>query len=426
MLHGDSAWITFISNYYRFNNKYLFDLSADPAYRAIIPIDRQPRWARRPAPERSRDAPANPHRGAVSLREITKRFGSTVAVDDIDLEIQPGEFMSLLGPSGCGKTTTLRLISGFEYPTRGRVFISNQDATDTPAHRRTVNSVFQSYALFGHMTVAENVAFGLRVKRAAKADIAGRVADALELVQMTALASRHPAQLSGGQQQRTALARAFINQPDVLLLDEPLSALDLKLRQAMRSELSRLHRDLAITFVLVTHDQTEAIALSDRIAVMDAGRIHQVGTPTEIYEQPASRFVADFIGEANLLEVTVTGGEGHRTEVALASGDRLMCPSVDGQRPAAGTSAAIAIRPQRVVVAPVGELDGTEHALVRGELRELKFLGDSTQGTVRLADGSELIAVRPNDAGHHPFGSLRPGDQVDAGWRHGAACLIDR
>ncbi|MCY3850180.1 MAG: ABC transporter ATP-binding protein [Acidimicrobiaceae bacterium] len=363
-------------------------------------------------------------RGTVSLRKVTKRFGDAVAVNAVNLEVEAGEFISLLGPSGCGKTTTLRMISGFELPTEGRVHISGRDATDTPPHLRTVNSVFQSYALFGHMTVAENVAFGLRVKRRDKPTIERKVQETLDLVQLSDFGSRFPGQLSGGQQQRVALARAVINEPDVLLLDEPLSALDLKLRQAMRYELTRLHDELAMTFVFVTHDQTEAITMSDRIAVMDQGEIHQLGTPVDIYERPATRFVAEFIGEVNMLEATVVGGDGTRTEVLLSSGDRLTCAPVGDSRLTPGVSVVLTVRPQRVLLTPEGGIDSQEHASLRGELRELLFLGDSTRGTVGLADGTELVAVRHNEDGTHPFGTLRPGDRVDVGWRHGTACLV--
>ena len=368
------------------------------------------------------DVPAQ--RGAVSLHGVTKRFGDTVAVDDMDLDVRPREFISLLGPSGCGKTTTLRMISGFERPDEGRVLISGTDTTDVPPHRRRVNTVFQSYALFEHMRVAENVAFGLKVKRQDRETISRKVREALDLVRLGELADRYPAQLSGGQRQRVALARAVVNEPEVLLLDEPLSALDLKLRQAMRHELGRLHEELGMTFIFVTHDQQEAITMSDRIAVMDQGRIDQLGTPTEIYERPASRFVADFIGETNLLTVTLLEADAGSATVRTPSGEVIGCEPVQGA--AAGSDLVLTVRPQRVVVLAEEEPAPAGCALFGGVLRGLLFLGDSTRATVRLADGSELAAVRHNEAGAHPFGMLRPGDRVQVGWPYEAACLLER
>ena len=366
-----------------------------------------------------------PERGSVTLEGVTKRFGKTVAVDAIDLEVKPREFISLLGPSGCGKTTTLRMVSGFEAPTSGRILISGADTTGVPPHKRRVNTVFQSYALFEHMTVAENVAFGLRVKGFDRATTATKVAEALDLVRLAQFAERRPAQLSGGQKQRVALARAIVNEPDVLLLDEPLSALDLKLRQAMRHELGRLHDELGLTFIFVTHDQQEAITMSDRIAVMDHGRIHQLGTPSEIYERPASRFVADFIGETNLLEVTGAGQSGGMPAVRMATGELVPLAETDNGTTAPDRRLVLAVRPQRVTVTAADQLPGPDQAAVAGQMAELLFLGDSTRATVMLADGSQIVALRYNEAGHHPFGQLRPGDAVTVGWSRDAACVIE-
>lgn len=368
---------------------------------------------------------AQNERGSVSLRNVTKKFGDMTAVDSVDLNVEPGEFISLLGPSGCGKTTTLRLISGFEHPTSGTIEVGGIDTTNVPAHKRNVNTIFQNYALFQHLTVAENIAFGLKVKRQDKAMISKKVIEALELVKLPQLTNRYPNQLSGGQQQRVALARAIVNEPEVLLLDEPLSALDLKLRQAMRFELSQIHRELGLTFVFVTHDQEEAITMSDRVAVMNEGRIDQLGTPLEIYERPASRFVAEFIGETNIIDVTVVGVEGDLDRVKVASGHSVLVAPVGGAALREGQVAAVAVRPQRVVVEAEGTSSETTHALFPGMLRELLFVGDETRAVVALTDGSELIAVRHNQAGSHPFGDLRPGDTVEAGWRYGSACLVD-
>src|SRR3989337_734170 len=283
---------------------------------------------------------------AIELRGVTKRFaGDVVALQDVSLQIGDGEFFSLLGPSGCGKTTSLRLMAGFEMPSEGEVVIAGQVQGLTPPFQRPVNTVFQNYALFPHMSVAENVAFGLQMHKVPKAEIGDRVKEALDMVQLPGLERRKPKQLSGGQQQRVALARALVNRPKVLLLDEPLGALDLKLRKAMQLELKALQDRVGITFVYVTHDQEEALTMSDRIAVMNRGRLLQVGTPSEIYERPADRFVADFIGESNFLEGVLLGQDGGRARVAL---DTLQVSSAYAERPRVGQAVAVAVRPEKI------------------------------------------------------------------------------
>ncbi|MGH2951654.1 MAG: ABC transporter ATP-binding protein, partial [Solirubrobacterales bacterium] len=257
---------------------------------------------------------------SVRLQDVTKAFGDLIAVDDLELDIASGEFFTLLGPSGCGKTTTLRMVAGFEEPTSGEVLIDGQDVADLPAHRRPTNTVFQSYALFPHLSVGENVAFGLRRKKVAKEEIRGRVEAELERVGLAGEINRRPSQLSGGQQQRVALARALVNLPKVLLLDEPLGALDLKLRKGLLLELKRIQREVGITFVYVTHDQEEALTMSDRIAVMNRGAVEQIGVPEAVYERPETTFVAGFIGVSNLMPGTVASVNGDRIQVRLESG----------------------------------------------------------------------------------------------------------
>src|SRR5499426_1790551 len=283
--------------------------------------------------------PTAKHSASLRLEAVAKSFDGVVnAVDNVSLEIGPGEFFSLLGPSGCGKTTTLRLIAGFETLDHGRIFVGHHDITDVPVHLRDMSMVFQSYALFPHRTVAENVAFGLRMRRIGKQEIVRRVRETLQLVALTGLEERRPAQLSGGQQQRVALARAIVVRPPVLLCDEPLGALDRKLRQQMQFELKQLQKELGVTLVFVTHDQEEALALSDRIAVMNAGRIEQVGTPAEIYERPRTRFVADFVGEINIIDGIWGAGR-----LVAADGRAMPAPAVAGR----DGPGAIAIRPER-------------------------------------------------------------------------------
>jgi spermidine/putrescine transport system ATP-binding protein len=308
----------------------------------------------------------------VELRHVTKRFGEITAVDNIDLNIQKGEFFSLLGPSGCGKTTTLRMIAGFEQPTEGEVAINGQQVAGIPAYKRPVNTVFQSYALFPHMTVAQNVAFGLEMKKVAKAEIARRVDEVLALVRLPQMGDRKPIQLSGGQRQRIALARALVNRPQVLLLDEPLGALDLKLRKAMQLELKQIQSEVGITFIYVTHDQEEALTMSDRIAVMSDGLVQQVGTPREIYEHPANRFVAHFIGETNFVNGRITQLDDFVTidlNGATAQGVG------NGRHLEIGQSVSLAIRPEKVSLYPQGKADAlkVEAGLDREEVAQ--FLG---------------------------------------------------
>lgn len=337
---------------------------------------------------------------AVVLQQVTKRFlgpggrsGSGVtAVDDVTLQIHDGEFFSLLGPSGCGKTTTLRMIAGFEHPTSGEIFIHGKPMGLTPPYQRNTNMVFQNYALFPHMTIARNVAFGLEMKKLSKREIARRVQEALEMVRLPDYGSRKPNQLSGGQQQRVALARALVNQPEVLLLDEPLGALDLKLRKEMQIELKTLQREVGITFIYVTHDQEEALTMSDRIAVMHDGKVLQVGTPTEIYEWPNCRFVADFIGETNFLAGVVQEQRGKRVTVLVD--DRLLVTAESDERLSTGTEVTVAVRPEkiRLASAPVGD-DCNSFPC---QIEQVVYVGTDTRFRVRLSENVLLAAREQN------------------------------
>jgi len=323
--------------------------------------------------------------GSIELVALTKRFGE-IAVDNIDLTVASGEFFSLLGPSGCGKTTTLRLIAGFEQPTSGKILLDGVDVSDVPAHRRNVNTVFQSYALFPFLSVSDNVAFGLRHRKLAKADLSRRVNDALELVRMTSFAKRRPGQLSGGQQQRVALARALVLNPAVLLLDEPLGALDAKLRRSLKVELKALQERVGITFLYVTHDQEEALTMSDRLAVMNAGKIVQIGTPRQVYEEPADTYVADFLGAANLMEVWVSSPGAIRLGDFALSSERCEAAS--------GGHAHAVIRPERVRVEPHGSPGDNR---VPAMVERVVFLGAALQVMLRLATGASLQALMQND-----------------------------
>jgi spermidine/putrescine transport system ATP-binding protein len=336
--------------------------------------------------------------GSIELCGLTKKF-SEIAVDNIDLTVASGEFFSLLGPSGCGKTTTLRLIAGFEQPTSGRILLDGVDVSDVPPHRRNVNTVFQSYALFPFLNVFDNVAFGLRHRKLSKADLNGRVHQALDLVRMTSFARRRPGQLSGGQQQRVALARALVLNPAVLLLDEPLGALDAKLRRSLKVELKALQERVGITFLYVTHDQEEALTMSDRLAVMNAGRIVQIGTPREVYEEPADTYVADFLGAANLMEIFVNSAG---PPAALRLGDwaltSLRCEAAGADVAGFTGKAHAVIRPERVRIEAHGSPGDNR---VPGMVERVVFLGASTQVLLRLAPGVPLQALIQND-GEHP------------------------
>jgi spermidine/putrescine transport system ATP-binding protein len=331
----------------------------------------------------------------VELRKVFKVFDGETAVRGVDLNIRRGEFFSILGPSGCGKTTTLRLVAGFEMPSAGEVLIQGQSMNHIPPHRRPVNTVFQSYALFNHLSVWENVAFGLRLKKLKAAEIDERVKQALKQVKMETFTNRFPAQLSGGQQQRVALARALVNRPAVVLLDEPLGALDLKLRKEMQVELSNLHQDLGLTFILVTHDQEEALSLSDRIAVMRAGKIEQIGTPTEIYERPRTQFVADFIGDTNLFKGRLEASDANSLEITTLKGLKIVVQSKLGQEVASyAKEIVVSVRPEKIRLSlspPESKVNCFE-----GRLRHVMYLGTHVHYVVELLSGDLLTVMLPN------------------------------
>jgi spermidine/putrescine transport system ATP-binding protein len=361
---------------------------------------------------------------AVELQDVTKKFGDFVAVDRISLQIQDGKFFSLLGPSGCGKTTTLRMIAGFEQPTEGEIFIAGQPTAGVPPFEHNTNMVFQNYALFPHMTVAENVAFGLEMKRVPKAEIKTRVAEALRMVRLPDLGYRRPKQLSGGQQQRVALARALVNRPAVLLLDEPLGALDLKLRKEMQLELKDLQHQVGITFVYVTHDQEEALTMSDRIAVMHQGQVLQIGSPTEIYERPQSRFVADFIGETNFLDGEVVDRKNGHVTVKITPEIAIQAPVSDGSP--IESQVTVAIRPEKLSLRP--EASNLPETCLPGVIREIVYIGTDTHFLISLADELTL-RVRQQNSISTPeqrayFGNQ--GDRVYVTWTPESVLLLQQ
>jgi putative spermidine/putrescine transport system ATP-binding protein len=329
---------------------------------------------------------------AVRLESVVKRYGDVRAVDGIDLDVRDGEFFSMLGPSGSGKTTTLRMIAGFERPTSGRVMLHGADVTDTPPFDRDVNTVFQDYALFPHMTVGDNVAYGLMVRKVPKAERVARVTEALRMVRLPGYETRKPSQLSGGQRQRVALARSLVNRPRVLLLDEPLGALDLKLREEMQIELKAIQQQVGITFIYVTHDQQEALTMSDRLAVFNEGRIEQVGAPAEVYEQPATRFVAGFVGTSNLLS-------GPVAEAII------------------GRPGTFTVRPEKIrITDPSAEVAGDENSAL-GHIRDVAYLGPDTRFIVALDAGADLVVTRQNLATSSTEALALQGQAVRLVWK---------
>jgi len=356
----------------------------------------------------------------LEIRNVTRRFGDFVAVDDVSLSIESGEFFTLLGPSGCGKTTILRMIAGFDLPDAGQILLDGRDLADTPAEKRPVHTVFQSYALFPHLTVAQNVAFPLKMAQRPQADIERMLREALEQVHLTDKAGAYPGELSGGQKQRVALARGLVNRPRVLLLDEPLGALDAKLREEMQIDLINLQREVGITFIFVTHAQVEALALSHRIAVMSQGRVEQVDEPPRLYGFPKTRFVADFIGHLNQLEAqAVQSAHGH-LHLAVEGLGEIVAPLP--KEVVAGARGVFAIRPEQVRIGIHGELDELKNHFT-GTVRGLLYRGDVSVYRVRLSNGATIEALLPNSApGKAEL--FEPGDAVKVGWRHDAGMFL--
>lgn len=351
----------------------------------------------------------------VTLQNIVKRFDQHTVVHNLSLDIHKGEFITLLGPSGCGKTTTLRMIAGFEHPTSGQILLDGQFVHESPAYDRNVNTVFQNYALFPHLTAYENIAFGLRVKKVAKAEIDQRVKQSLRLVQLEEYATRKPDQLSGGQKQRIAIARALVNNPKVLLLDEPLGALDQKLRKQMQVELKHLQKQLGVTFIFVTHDQEEALTMSDRIAVMNKGVLEQVGTPSEIYDHPATTFVAEFIGETNLLTGTVIKQE---REILMLDCEGVLLPAVSKEMLSEHENVKLAIRPERSGLSLQPASD--ERISLPARLAERIYCGGMTKTVVTLAGGKQFVA-------HERTDQLLPaqtGDELFVNWNLADAVVL--
>ena len=364
----------------------------------------------------------------VELTDIVKEFesGGAVlrAVDRVSVQIADGEFFALLGPSGCGKTTTLRLIAGFEQPTAGHILIRGRAMEGIPAYHRPVNTVFQDYALFPHLTVEQNIMFGLQMEGVNNREARKRAGESLEMVRLPGVGKRKPHQLSGGQQQRVALARALVKQPAVLLLDEPLGALDLKLRKNMQYELKALQRDVGITFIYVTHDQEEAITMADRIAVMNEGKMLQVGRPQEIYERPGTRFVADFIGETNFIPATLLDRDSAgRGMVQLPTGDVITALLSDALQAASG-AVTLALRPERIGISASGDFQQGDLTVLDAILLDNQYIGTDTRYTLRIADDTDLVARMQNVDGQDKA-SLEVGQTVKISWRLSSATVLD-
>jgi spermidine/putrescine transport system ATP-binding protein len=371
------------------------------------------------APSSGNEAPADPSSyDGLALRQLTKSFGAFHAVRSLDLDVPRGSFFALLGPSGCGKTTTLRMVAGLETPSSGTITLAGADITYAKSYRRPVNTVFQSYALFPHLDIFENVAFGLRRRK--KDNVDTQVREMLDLVELGSQVRKKPAQLSGGQQQRVALARALINRPEVLLLDEPLGALDLKLRRSMQIELKRIQDEVGLTFIHVTHDQEEAMTMADTVAVMNAGVIEQMGDPAELYENPRSTFVANFLGQSNLIEGTIKNRSADVVTVDMHGID-VSIPV--GRAHAPGDRGWVGIRPEKVLIGELGEeLDAPGNTIPGGVVSDVSFVGVSTQYLVRMPWGQELQVFSRNTGRHRLFAT---GEPVELSWRPEYAFLLD-
>src|SRR4051794_10887863 len=350
----------------------------------------------------------------IRLDTVTKRFGDVTVIEDLSMRIESGVFYAMLGPSGCGKTTTLRIIGGFEEPSKGTVYLGGEDITGLPPHKRRVNTVFQSYALFPHMTVERNVAFGLERQGVAKDQVRSRTVEALQTVQMESFAKRKPGHLSGGQAQRVALARALVNSPQALLLDEPLGALDLRLRRQLQLELKKIQQDVGITFIHVTHDQEEAMSMADTIAVMNKGRIEQEGSATELYESPQTAFVARFLGISNLLDAELESSHGDVTSARTTDGVQLHVPT-DRVGSHSGTAVAVGVRPEKITIKPTnGDIPTGSNAL-RGKVVLSTFAGVNLQYEVKTASGADITVICQNDEGTAD-GGIGAGTDVDLIW----------